>query len=50
MALVRKGIGSKDGIINKSNLYYFQIQQQAFGAERNLCDFVVRGSNKELSH
>ena len=50
MALVRKGIGSKDGIINKSNLYYFQIQQQAFGAEINLCDFVVRGSNKELSH
>ena len=50
MALVRKGIGSKDGIINKSHRYYFQIQQQAFVAERNLCYFVVRGSNKELFH
>ena len=49
MALVRKGIGSKDGISNKSHLYYFQIQQQAFVAERNLRDFVVRGSIKKLS-
>ena len=50
MALVRKGIGSKDDIINKSHLYYFQIQQQAFVAERNLFDLVVRGSNKKLFH
>ena len=48
MAVVRKGIAKKDGIINKSHLYYYQIQQQAFVAERNWCDFVVRGSNKEL--
>ena len=43
-----KGIGNKDGIINKTDLYYYQIQQQAFVAERNWCDFVVWGSNKEL--
>lgn len=29
LALVRKGISNKDGIINKSYLYYYQIQQQA---------------------
>lgn len=29
LALVRKGISNKDGIINKSHLYYYQIQQQA---------------------
>ena len=42
------GIGDKDGIINKSHLYYYEIQQQAFVAVRNWCDFVVGGSNKEL--
>ena len=34
MALVRKGICNKNGIINKSHQYYYQIQQQAFVAER----------------
>ena len=48
MALVRKGICNKNGIINKSHQYYYQIQQQAFVAERTWCDFVVRGSNNEL--
>ena len=44
-----KRIGNKDGIIKKSYLYYYQIQQQAIiVAVRNWCDFVVRGSNKEL--
>ena len=43
-----KRIGNKDGIINESHLYYYQIQQQAIVAVRNWCDFVVRGSNKEL--
>ena len=42
-----KGIGNKDGIINKSHLYYYQIQQQAIAEVRNWCDIVVRGSNKE---
>ncbi|CAH3182275.1 unnamed protein product [Porites lobata] len=48
MALVRKGICNKNGIINKSHQYYYQIQQQAFVAARTWCDFVVRGSNNEL--
>ena len=48
MALIREGICDKDGIINKSHQYYYQIQQQAFVAERTWCDFVVRGSKKEL--
>ncbi|CAH3124855.1 unnamed protein product, partial [Porites lobata] len=48
MALVRKGICNKNGIINKSHQYYYQIQQQAFVAERTWCDSVVRGSNNEL--
>ena len=48
MALVRKGICNKDGNINKSHQYYYQIQQQAFVADRTWCDFVVRGSSKEL--
>ena len=45
-----KRIGNKDGIINESHLYYYQIQQQAIiiVAVRNWCDFVVWGSNKEL--
>ena len=30
-----KGIGNKDGIIYKSHLYYYQIQQQAIVAARN---------------
>ena len=48
MALIREGICNKDGIINKSHQYYYQIQQQAFFAERTWRDLVVRGSNKEL--
>ena len=47
-ALVRKGICNKDGNINKSLPYYYQIQQQAFVADRTWCNFVVRGSSKEL--
>ena len=43
-----KRIGNKDGIIKKSHLYYYQIQQQAIVTVRNWCDFVVQGSNKEL--
>ena len=43
-----KGIGNRDGIINKSHLYYYQIQQEAFVVVRNWFDFVARGSNKEL--
>ena len=39
-----KGIGNKDVIINKSHLYYYQIQRQV----RNWCDFEVRESNEEL--
>ena len=41
LKMAGKGIGNKDGIINKSHLYYYQIQQQAFVAGRNWCDFVV---------
>ena len=41
MALIRVGICNKDGIINKSHQYYYQIQQQAFVAERAWCDFVL---------
>ena len=48
MALVRKGICKKNGIINKSHQYYYQIQQQAFVTDRTWCDFLVRGSNNEL--
>ena len=48
MARVRKGICNKNGIINKSHQYYYQIQQEAFVAERTWCDFVVRSSNNEL--
>ena len=48
MALIRQGICNKDSIINKSHQFYYQIQQQAFVAERTWCDFVVRGSKKEL--
>ena len=43
-----KRIGNKDGIIKKSHLYYYRIQQQAIVTVRNWCDFVVQGSNKEL--
>jgi len=43
-----KGIGNKDDIINKSHLYYYQTQQQAFVGGSNWCDCVVRGSNKDL--
>ena len=50
LKMAGKVIGNKDGIINKSHLYYYQIQQQAFVAVRNWCDFVVPGSNKELFH
>ena len=46
IALVRKGIFNKDGNINKSHQYYYQIQQQAFVADRTWCNFVVRGSSK----
>ena len=38
MALIREGICNKDGIINRSHQYYYQIQQQAFVAERTWCD------------
>ena len=48
MALVRKGICNKNGIINKSHQYYYQIQQQEFVTDRTWRDFVVRGSNNEL--
>ena len=48
LKMAGKRIGNKDGIINESHLYYHQIQQQAIVAVRNWCDFVVRGSNKEL--
>ncbi|CAH3029506.1 unnamed protein product, partial [Porites evermanni] len=45
---LRKGICNKNGIINKSHQYYYQIQQQEFVTDRTWCDFVVRGSNNEL--
>ena len=48
LKMVGKGTGNKDGIINKSHLYYYQIQQQAIVAVRNWCDYVVRGSNNDL--
>ena len=35
LKMAGKGIGNKDGIINKSLLYYYQIKQQAFVAVRN---------------
>ena len=43
-----KRIGNKDGIIKKSHLYYYQIQQQAIVAVRNWCDFVVRGEQQGI--
>ena len=46
LKMVGKGIGNKYDIINKSHLYYYQIQEQAFVGVGNWC--VVRGSNKEL--
>ena len=47
-ALIRKGICTKDGNINKSHQYYYQIQQQEFVVNRQWCDLVVRGSCEEM--
>ena len=41
LKMAGKGIGNKDGIINKTDLYYYQIQQQAFVAERNIIGVIL---------
>lgn len=48
LALIRKSICKSDGMVNKSHMYYYQIQQQLFVVNRTWCDFVVRGSNGAL--
>lgn len=48
IALVRKSICKKDGMVNKRHMYYYQMQQQLYVVNRTWCDFVVRGSNGEL--
>jgi hypothetical protein len=47
-ALVRKSICRKNGMVNKTHMYYYQMQQQLFVVNRAWCDFVVRGNNGEL--
>ena len=48
LALVRKSICKKDGMVNKRHMYYYQMQQQLYVVNRTWCDFVVRASNGEL--
>lgn len=47
-ALVRKSICTKEGEVNRSHKYFYQVQQQLYVVNRSWCDFVVRGSNGKL--